>query len=61
MSKYVIPGIRMSKYVITGTLANGQRFDPIHTNIPNCYNIYRGTVWEKLESGKRKKVYTISN
>lgn len=35
----------MSKYVITGTLKNGKRFAPIHTDNPQHYNIWRGTLW----------------
>jgi len=50
-----------TKYVITGTLANGRRFKPIYTNQPQCYNIYRGTLWELLDNGKRKKVLEYFN
>lgn len=51
----------MTNYVITGVLRNGKRFDPIHTDYPAMYNIWRGTVWLKLEDGKRKKLREIWN
>lgn len=47
----------MSKYIITGTLRNGKRFKAIHTDTPQHYNIWCGTLW-KLVKGKRKKVLT---
>lgn len=49
-----------SKYVITGTLKNGQRFKAIYTDTPQHYNIWKGTLW-KLEGGKRKKVKEYYN
>lgn len=45
-----------TKYIITGTLRNGKRFKPIHTNTPQHYNIWMGTLWKKLPHGKRKKL-----
>lgn len=51
----------MNKYIITGTLRNGKRFRPITTLTPWHYNIFRGTVWQVLENGKRKKCYTVWN
>ncbi len=45
-----------SKYVITGVLRNGKRFDPIYTNKPQHYNIWMGTLWELQPNGKRKKL-----
>jgi len=50
-----------TKYTITGTQRNGQRFSPINTNTPQHYNIYRGSIWENLSSGKRKRVAYIWN
>ena len=50
-----------TRYVITGTLVRGQRFKPIHTNTPQHYNIWRGTVWEKQPDGTRKLMYRIWN
>ena len=50
----------MTKYVITGVLKSGKRFDPIHTNTPQHYNIWNGTIW-KIVDGKRKKIRTIYN
>jgi hypothetical protein len=50
----------MSKFVITGTLKNGKRFKPIYTNTPECYNIWKGTLWD-ISSGKRKKVKDYFN
>ena len=47
--------------VITGTLRNGKRFQPIYTETPQHYNIYNGTVWELLPNGKRKLWYRINN
>lgn len=49
------------EFVITGTDRNGKRFNPIYTNTPNYYNIYRGTVWKLLSSGKRKRFYQVFN
>lgn len=43
------------KYVITGTDRNGKRFK-INTDTPQHYNIWKGTLWEVQENGKRKKV-----
>lgn len=50
-----------TKYVITGTLKDGKRFAPIYTDIPQHYNIWKGTLWEILENGKRKKVKEYFN
>jgi hypothetical protein len=47
--------------VITGTLKNGKRFDPIYTLTPQHYNIWKGTVWCIDKNGKRYKMYTINN
>lgn len=51
----------MAKYVITGTDRSGKRFKPIHTDTPQHYNIWRGTVWEVLPDGTRKKVHEYLN
>lgn len=51
----------MSKYVLTGTLRNGKRFKPIHTDTPWNYNLWRGTCWELDKEGKRHKVYSVWN
>jgi hypothetical protein len=48
-------------YVITGTDRAGKRFQPIHTNTPQHYNIWKGTLWKKAENGKRKKVKEYFN
>lgn len=50
-----------TKYVITGVDRDGRRFSPIHTNTPQHYNIWQGTVWEKQPNGKRKRVKSIWN
>ena len=50
-----------TRYVITGVLRNGRRFIPIHTDTPENYNIYRGTLWGILPSGKRKKIRDYNN
>lgn len=50
-----------TKYVITGTDRKGKRFEPIHTNTPQNYNIWQGTLWEILPNGKRKKVREYFN
>lgn len=50
-----------TKYMITGVDKDGKRFSPIHTNTPQHYNIWRGTIWEKLEDGTRKKIKEIFN
>jgi len=49
-----------TKYVITGVDKSGKRFKPIHTDTPQHYNIWQGTIWE-LDNGKRKKVVNIIN
>lgn len=49
------------KYVITGRDRSGKRFAPIHTDTPQHYNIWQGTVWEVTEDGKRKRVREIYN
>jgi hypothetical protein len=49
-----------TKYVITGTDRSGKRFKPIHTDTPQHYNIWNGTLW-KVENGKRKKVKEYFN
>lgn len=51
----------VNTYVITGTLRNGKRFNPIFTNTPEHYNIYRGTVWYVYPDGTRKKQYEVFN
>lgn len=50
-----------TKYIITGIDRSGKRFKPIYTNTPRNYNIWRGTVWEILPDGKRKKVHEYFN
>lgn len=50
-----------ANYIITGIDRSGKRFKPIYTNTPQCYNIWRGTVWKQLENGKRKLLYRIYN
>ncbi len=50
-----------NKYVITGVDRSGKRFKPIHTDTPWHYNIWQGTIWRKMEDGKRKKVKEIWN
>jgi len=52
---------KKKKYVITGTDRNGKRFDPIHTNTPQHYNIWRGSLWELKENGNRKLVKRYYN
>jgi hypothetical protein len=42
-------------YIITGTDRSGKRFR-IETLTPQHYNIWKGTLWELLDNGKRKKV-----
>ena len=55
----------MAKYMITGVDKQLRRFNPIRTDTPQHYNIYRGTVWELLKNDpkgrKRKILYTIWN
>ena len=48
-------------YEITGTLRSGKRFPPIRTKTPQCYNIWRGTLWEVMPDGTRKKVREYVN
>lgn len=49
------------KFVITGVDKSGKRFEPIHTFNPLCYNIWKGTLWELLPDGKRKKIREYNN
>ena len=52
----------MSKtYIITGTLRNGKRFDPITTTTPQHYNRYNGSLWTLLPNGKRKLIHRYYN
>ena len=50
----------MANYVITGILRNGKRFKPIHTDTPQHYNIWRGTIW-RIVDNKRKLLKRINN
>lgn len=50
----------MTKYIITGTLVNGKRFVSIHTNTPQHYNIWKGTIW-KIDNNKRILIKRIYN
>lgn len=50
----------MTKYTITGVDRNNRRFK-INTDTPQHYNIWKGTLWENLENGKRKKVLEYYN
>jgi hypothetical protein len=47
-------------FVITGRDAYGKRFKAIHTNTPQGYNIYQGTLWQ-IVNGKRKKIKDYFN
>lgn len=51
---------RTFEFKITGTLRNGKRFSPIFTKTPWQYNIWNGTVWEKVDN-KWKVVERINN
>jgi len=49
------------EYVITGTDRNGKRFK-IRTRTPQCYNVWRGNIWELNQDGtKRTLVKSIYN
>jgi hypothetical protein len=48
-------------FVITGILTNGKRFKPIHTKTPQHYNIWKGTIWQLMNNGKRKLIKRIWN
>lgn len=47
-------------FVITGYDVNNKRFNPIYTNTPQHYNIYRGNIW-KIINGRRKLIKRIYN
>lgn len=49
-----------TKYKITGILVNGKRFPPIFTYTPQHYNIYKGTLWIKINN-KWKKLINYNN
>lgn len=57
----------MAKYTITGSLKNGKRFNPINTDTPQHYNIWKGTLWENICISleplkyKRKRIKTYYN
>jgi len=51
----------MSKYIITGKDKSGKRFKPIHTDTPQHYNIWSGTLWKIDENGKKKKIKEYFN
>lgn len=49
-------------FVITGYLKNGRRFKPIHTQTPQHYNIWKGSIWViRKDNGKRKLIQRIWN
>lgn len=50
-----------TKYVITGILKNGKRFDPIYTNTPRHYNVWKGILWKLNRDGTRKLVKRYRN
>lgn len=49
------------QFVITGVDRDGKRFDPIHTNLPQHYNIWKGSLWKLQEDGSRKLVKRYYN
>lgn len=50
------------EYVITGKLKSGKRFKPIHTETPQHYNIWSGTIWQIMPTdGKRRLIKRIYN
>lgn len=51
----------MAKYKITGTNKEGRQFSPIHTDTPQHYNIWKGTLWLLHDNGKYKKVRSYEN
>ena len=53
-----------TKYVVTGTLVSGKRFEAIHTDNfihAMSINLYRGNVWKVDENGKRKVIKSVWN
>lgn len=50
----------MAKYKITGKLKNGKSFSPIHTDTPQHYNIWKGSLWRN-DDGKYKKIRSYDN
>lgn len=51
----------MENFIITGVDKSGKRFDPIHTDSPEHYNIWKGTLWRMNNNGKRTMaiIYSI--
>jgi hypothetical protein len=49
-----------TQYTITGKDKAGKRFR-INTDTPQHYNIWRGTLWQNLDNGKRKLILTYFN
>ena len=49
------------EFVITGVDRNGRRFEPIKTNTPQHYNIWKGSLWRIQEDGNRKLVQRYYN
>lgn len=50
-------------YCVTGTDVSGKRFKIERANYFHiaCINVYRGTLWEVLSTGKRKRLRTYYN
>lgn len=52
------------RYVVTGILANGRRFQPIRTSNymhAMMINLFQGSVWEVASDGKRKLLRRVYN
>ena len=62
-NQYLEEEVKESKkaFVITGVDRNGKRFEPIHTNLPQHYNIWKGSLWKLEEDGSRKLIKRYYN
>ena len=51
------------EYHVTGTLVSGKRFKQVHKtwSIADGINLYRGTKWGVLPSGKRVRLVRVFN
>lgn len=58
-----IPVAQIKAFIVTGTDRSGKRFKIQTSNYMHamCINLWRGSVWALLDSGKRKKLKTVIN
>ena len=55
--------MKYTKYIVTGLDINGRRFKRIYESPMYAFgiNLWNGSVWGLLESGKRKLLKRVTN